>query len=102
MLVVDSWGTAKRSVVRISVCLCCAVSGPTEGGAGPEPGLWECTCSPFAHHGFCPPIWWGPREQQKPQLSCRVQLPGVLTGPRKASSPLPRPPCLSASGLGAP
>ena len=56
-----------------------------------RPGLWECTCSPFAHHGFYPPIWWGPREQRKPQLSHRVQLPGVLTGPRKASSPPPHP-----------
>lgn len=36
MLVADSWGTAKRSVVRITVCLCCAMSSPTEGGAGPE------------------------------------------------------------------
>lgn len=36
MLVADSWGTAERPVVRITVCICCTVSGPTEGGAGPE------------------------------------------------------------------
>lgn len=62
MLVADSWGTAKRSMVRITVCLCCAMSGPTEGGAGPEAQALGMYFSPFAHHGFYPPIWWGPHE----------------------------------------
>lgn len=91
MLAADSWGTAKRSVVRITVCLCRAMSGPTEGGAGPEARAVGMYLLPVCPPWFLPSHLVGPREQQKPQVSHRVQLPGVLTGPRKASSPPPHP-----------